>query len=405
MLLSESELNMYNADSILDEAVLLDESESIIKLPSVPVVENSRLGCGMVSINDLCNLVEDYDCSFEDAFCSIAEENEIDTDSLAVVVEDYNLIEMPELVDLVPNIVVKPISEDNIVYQFVDACINEYYETGDEDWLYNILDEAESLIKAPSNDDNYLYKDLYGGPLNVSTTSAKQALEIKRRRKNRERAAQTLRGENVKPENKRLKAAKARGASEMQRVKSSHDEITRAKEVANQLKSSQQQVAQLTSKNQQLTADAEHRARQAMGAQDARQALAAKRAEREKQKQSQAPRDTSTIDALKKRSSAAWDAAKQATADTQAAAKKAKYAGMSDYRGVGGATPNAPSRFSRGVNFAKNHKAAIGLGVAGVAGAALAARKIAALRKQQQQHPGLRGKLQAIINKLKAKLR
>lgn len=403
MLLSESELNMYNADSILDEAVLLDESESVTKLPSIPVVENSRLGCGMVSINDLCNLVEDYDCSFEDAFCSIAEENEIDTDSLAVVVEDYNLIEMPELVDLVPNIVVKPISEDNIVYQFVDACINEYYETGDEDWLYNILDEAESLIKAPSNDDNYLYKDLYGGPLNVSTTSAKQALEIKRRRKNRERAAQNLRGEG-KPENKRLKAAKARGASEMQRVKSSHDEITRAKEVANQLKSSQQQVAQLTSKNQQLTADAEHRARQAMGAQDARQALAAKRAEREKQKRSQTPRDTSTIDALKKRSSAAWDASKQATADMQSAAKKAKYTGMSDYRGAGGATPNAPSKFSRGVNFAKNHKAAIGLGVAGVAGAALAARKIAALRKQQQQHPGLRGKLQAIINKLKAKL-
>ena len=110
MLLSESELNMYNADSILDEAVLLDESESVTKLPSIPVVENSRLGCGMVSINDLCNLVEDYDCSFEDAFCSIAEENEIDTDSLAVVVEDYNLIEMPELVDIVPNIVVKPIS-------------------------------------------------------------------------------------------------------------------------------------------------------------------------------------------------------------------------------------------------------------------------------------------------------
>ena len=72
MLLSESELNMYNADSILDEAVLLDESESIVKHPAIPVVENSRLGCGMVSINDLCNLVEDYDCSFEDAFCSIA---------------------------------------------------------------------------------------------------------------------------------------------------------------------------------------------------------------------------------------------------------------------------------------------------------------------------------------------
>ena len=396
MLLSESELNMYNADSILDEAVLLDESESITKLPSVPVVENSRLGCGMVSINDLCNLVEDYDCSFEDAFCSIAEENEIDTDSLAVVVEDYNLIEMPELVDLVPNIVVKPISEDNIVYQFVDACINEYYETGDEDWLYNILDEADSLLKAPEPIKNRF--NPAAGNIIVPTVSAKQQLEIRRRKRNREKAAAQLRGEDQP--SAALQRARERG-----REAQAYDKaVSQAKNLAGQLKSSQQQVAQLTSKNQQLTADAERRARKAMGAQDARQALAAKRAEREKQKQAQAPRDTSTIDALKKRSSAAWDAAKQATADTQAAAKKAKYSGMSDYRGAGGATPNASSRFSRGVNFAKNHKAAIGLGVAGVAGAALAARKIAALRKQQQQHPGLRGKLQAIINKLKAKL-
>ena len=421
MLLSESELNMYNADSILDEAVLLDESESVTKLPSIPVVENSRLGCGMVSINDLCNLVEDYDCSFEDAFCSIAEENEIDTDSLAVVVEDYNLIEMPELVDIVPNIVVKPISEDNIVYQFVDACINEYYETGDEDWLYNILDEAESVLHGKSSKEyengkimkRGFGKDKKSNGLGIVKTDASNWTSLRTGLSNGRlrRSIQAKRAKKAGTDvNKTgqylLKRAKEHGkALEALGGKTEKDfDKQLAKGLANQLRTSQQQVAQLTSKNQQLTADAEHRARQAMGAQDARQALAAKRAEQEKQKQAQAPRDTSTIDALKKRSSAAWDAAKQATADTQAAAKKAKYTGMSDYRGAGGATPNAPSRFSRGVNFAKNHKAAIGLGVAGVAGAALAARKIAALRKQQQQHPGLRGKLQAIINKLKAKL-
>ena len=418
MLLSESELNMYNADSILDEAVLLDESESVTKLPSIPVVENSRLGCGMVSINDLCNLVEDYDCSFEDAFCSIAEENEIDTDSLAVVVEDYNLIEMPELVDLVPNIVVKPISEDNIVYQFVDACINEYYETGNEDWLYNILDEAESVL-----DNNPTVTSANAFP--VETIPEKYAKQLRKNPKlnipkelrttrlvrtdasgwrsanDATRIAKALRKNSQavsEPKSRpALQKAIERGKTLGGKTEKDFDKQL-AKGLANQIKSSQQKVAQLSS-------DAERRARKAMGVQDARTALAAKREEREKQKQAQAPRDTSTVDALKKRSSAAWDAAKQATADTQAAAKKAKYSGMSDYRGAGGATPNAPSRFSRGVNFAKNHKAAIGLGVAGVAGAALAARKIAALRKQQQQHPGLRGKLQAIINKLKAKLR
>ena len=147
MLLSESELNMYNTYSILDEAVLLDESESIVKLPAIPVVENSRLGCGVVNLSDLDNIVEDYDCSYEDAFYSIAEQNEIDPDNLAVIVEDYSIIETPELVDLVPNIVVKPISENNIVYQAVDYCIDEYYETDDEGYLDYLDEISDDLIR------------------------------------------------------------------------------------------------------------------------------------------------------------------------------------------------------------------------------------------------------------------
>ena len=141
MLLSESELNMYNADSILDEAVILDEAESITKLPVIPVVENSRLGCGVVSFTDLESITEDYGCDYEDAFCAIAEQNELDPNSLAVSVEDWKLIESPELAGMVPNIVVKPISENNIVYQAVDYCINEYCNTGDEGYL-DYLDEV-----------------------------------------------------------------------------------------------------------------------------------------------------------------------------------------------------------------------------------------------------------------------
>ena len=63
-----------------------------------------------------------------------------------------------------------------------------------------------------------------------------------------------------------------------------------------------------------------------------------------------------------------------------------------------------PTASNNNGNFLSNHKTAIGLGVAGVAGAALAARKIAALRKQQKKYPGLRGKIQNVINKLKARL-
>ena len=135
LLIQESELNTYNSDAIIDEAVILDESESIIKLPAIPVVENTRLDCGLVHINDLDSIVEDYDCSYEDAFCAIAEQNELDPDNLAVIVEDYSIIETPELVDLVPNIVVKPISEDNAIYQFCDyavSALDEGYLTEEE---------------------------------------------------------------------------------------------------------------------------------------------------------------------------------------------------------------------------------------------------------------------------------
>ena len=146
MLLSESELNIYSADSVLNEAVLLDESESIVKLPAVPVVENSRLGCGVVSFSNLNSIVEDYGCDYGDAFCAIAEQNELDSNSLAVSVEDWKLIETPELAGMVPNIVVKPISENNIVYQAVDYCINEYYETNDEEYLDYLDELSQDLI-------------------------------------------------------------------------------------------------------------------------------------------------------------------------------------------------------------------------------------------------------------------
>ena len=67
-------------------------------------------------------------------------------------------------------------------------------------------------------------------------------------------------------------------------------------------------------------------------------------------------------------------------------------------------TSGKPAVINNNRGFLSNHKKAIGLGAAGLVGAALAARKIASLRKQQQKHPVLRGKLQAVINRLKAKL-
>lgn len=114
---------------------------------AIPVVENSRINSVMVSINDLFTLTEDYGCSYEEAFCGVAEANQIDPENLAVVVEDWKIIETPELVDFVPNIVIKPISEANLAYRFVDECISEYCNTEDDQYLYNIIDEDNGFVQ------------------------------------------------------------------------------------------------------------------------------------------------------------------------------------------------------------------------------------------------------------------
>ena len=95
MLLSESDVMKSDFEAILDEAVELNEDEAVTKIKAIPVVENSRLGAAVVSIDNLSSIVEDYGCDYEDAFCAIAEENQIDPDALAVSVEDWKLIETP----------------------------------------------------------------------------------------------------------------------------------------------------------------------------------------------------------------------------------------------------------------------------------------------------------------------
>lgn len=118
-----------------------------LSVNAVPVLENSRINSAVVSINDLTTLTEDYGCNYEDAFYAVSEANQINPEDLAVVVEDWKLIETPELIEVAPNIVVKPISESNFAFQFVDECISEYCNTGDDQYLYNIIDEDNTFVQ------------------------------------------------------------------------------------------------------------------------------------------------------------------------------------------------------------------------------------------------------------------
>ena len=340
MLIQESELNVYNSDNIIDEAVILDESESIIKLPAVPVVENTRLGCGLVYINDLDNIVEDYDCSYEDAFCAIAEQNEIDPDNLAVIVEDYSIIETPELVDLVPNIVVKPISENNAIYQFCDyavSALDEGYLTEEE---FNDIMLDELSLKGIGDSIANWARDVGKSqvrynPIADTVTAKDKSKEVAAQRKESNNAAAAAQSSGDVPGFINLKQ---------------YTQIHKASRVA------------------------------------------------------QPKKEHNRLDMARKN----WDTYTDKAEPTRTVAqpKSTPAASASSPASVGSEEKPVKKKTiqSSNGNFLSNHKKTIGLGVAGVAGAALAARKIAALRKQQQKHPALRAKIQNVINKLKAKL-
>lgn len=338
MLIRESELNMYSADSILDEALLLDESESVTKLPAIPVVENSRLDCGLVYINDLDNIVEDYDCSYEDAFCAIAEQNELDPDNLAVIVEDYSIIETPELVDLVPNIVVKPISEDNAIYQFCDyavSALDEGYLTEEE---FNDIMLDEFSLKGIGNSISNWGRDVGKtqakyNPIADTVTAKDKSKEVAAQRKESNNAAAAAQSSGDVPGFINLKQ---------------YIQVHKASRVA------------------------------------------------------QPKKEHNRLDMARKN----WDTYSDRDEPTRTVAQPKSTPASSSPASVGSEEKPVKKQTiqSNNGNFLSNHKKAIGIGVAGVAGAALAARKIAALRKQQQKHPGLRAKIQNVINKLKAKL-
>ena len=469
MLIQESELNAYNSDNIIDEAVILDESESIIKLPAVPVVENTRLGCGLVYINDLDNIVEDYDCSYEDAFCAIAEQNEIDPDNLAVIVEDYSIIETPELVDLVPNIVVKPISENNIVYQAVDYCIDEYYETDDEgylDYLDEISDDlirkvAEKKLKSkPFSDEqtkaveNQLAitqkkyeqlkkdgKDKRAENLFMHAYDLKQDLKQKRaKREEFENRIKDMIARNnntnkkfqKKTENKVNNDSKASQTSSFShKVNNQHSSTVRNDSTTSRNNTSTIRNTSSSRNNSsslrmitggEIGNGASSSRRNSSGSgstkssgfsfgtsstqnSDAKSSPTSKdniekskdvANNRKEEKQHTAvviSSNPSTSNSTKHLPIVAPSSNTSSTSTT-AVLKKAQSP----------STSPSPTSVGSHNSFLSNHKKAIGVGTAGLVGAALVARKIAALRKQQQQYPGLRGKLQSIINKLKAKL-
>lgn len=160
MFISQSMMDdLYKISSldILDNSIYLNEQETVITPQNIPIFENKRLGINTVFYDDIENLDEDIDIVLEE----LAEANNIDKDSLGVIVEDYRIIMDPSIIKAIPKYIIKEVSENSIESTLVESCLYNYLETENEEYL-DIMCNPECLLenKNWSNDIKYYDKDI-----------------------------------------------------------------------------------------------------------------------------------------------------------------------------------------------------------------------------------------------------
>lgn len=133
MLFTEAELYKSNTDfeSILSEAVYLNEQESLIKPKAITVVENARLGVPIVGFRDVEKMSSDYGITYSDAIQKIAEANEVEASKLAVAVDEAEIILDPSLINKLDNVVVKPVSESDVIFKYTGVAIDHSEDAQD----------------------------------------------------------------------------------------------------------------------------------------------------------------------------------------------------------------------------------------------------------------------------------
>ena len=162
MLFRQSDLAydpIQEAYNILNESVYLDESEAVVSAKAIPVVENNTIGAYVVRFNDLSCFAEDHGMNYNDAMKSIAESNGIDMDHLAVAIKETTIMANPGIVNELNNVVVTPLPKTDSMYQFTEACVDAFIESGDTSYM-DLLVEGDTIIN--DKDGSRIKYDHYG---------------------------------------------------------------------------------------------------------------------------------------------------------------------------------------------------------------------------------------------------
>ena len=150
---------------ILEEANYVDIP--IISPNTIAVCEASitdDVSVGVIRYSDIESLCEEYGLDYDEALSSIANTNNIDINALCIAVDESYIIENPDIVDFLPNVVISPISENSLAYQYCEMLLEEYINSGDELFLEAIVDESVLNEWHPeSQEDYYTKRKIHGG--------------------------------------------------------------------------------------------------------------------------------------------------------------------------------------------------------------------------------------------------
>ena len=140
-------INNYNAESILESAHYVDIP--IISPNTIAVCEASitdDVSVGVIRYSDIESLCEEYGLDYDEALSSIANTNNIDINALCIAVDESEVILDPSIVEDIPNVVINPISENSLAYQYCELMLEAYINSGNERYLDAIINESPGFI-------------------------------------------------------------------------------------------------------------------------------------------------------------------------------------------------------------------------------------------------------------------
>lgn len=141
MIINEEQLSSSKIFNILDNSTFLLENE-MNAISYSPVIENSNIGAHILRYKDLEEVANNYNINYNSAINLIAEQNNIDPESICISVDQGEAIVYPEiLMEFSNNYILEKLPEDNPEVELCDSVIEQAFENEDVD-IIGVLEDT-----------------------------------------------------------------------------------------------------------------------------------------------------------------------------------------------------------------------------------------------------------------------